>query len=94
MKSFLFFALGAISVLTINATFETDMMCHYSQIERPIVVQETPNIDGMTKRVTEEIYIDRVFRGIISNEVIYATNEIDSGNAKFKTVPVDERRAH
>lgn len=92
MKNFAFFCLGVLFVLCINATFETDLVCHYTRAERPVVVQETPNTDGMTKRVTEEIYIDHIFRGIISNEVIYATNEVDSGNAKFKTVPVDPRR--
>jgi hypothetical protein len=92
MKSFAFFCLGILFVLCINATFEADITCHFIQQERLVRVQESANTDGMTKRVTDEIYIDRIFRGIVSNEVIYATNEIDSGIAKFKTVSVDPRR--
>lgn len=92
MKSFFFFVLGVITVLCMNASFETDLTVHYIQQDRPVRVQESANTDGMTKRVTDEIYIDRIFRGIVSNEVIYATNEIDSGVARFKTVSSDPRR--
>jgi len=92
MKSLAFFAAGILAGVSINATFETDMTCHFKQVDRMVVLMENPNTDGMTKRVAYEIYTDRIFRGIVSNEVIYATNEIDTGNAVVKTVPVDPRR--
>ncbi len=79
-------------MLVVGATIEFDLNCHYMRIERPVRVQETLNIDGLTKRVTDEIYIDHVFRAVISNEVICATQEVDSGMAKFKTISVDPRR--
>jgi len=82
-----------LASITIAATttIEKDIPCHYLQQERMVVVQETPNTDGMTKRVTYEIYIDRIASVVISNDVIHMTNEIDSGNAKFRTEPVDPR---
>jgi len=91
MKSFAFFVLGMVTVLGINATFETDMTCHYKQVERQVVLMENPNTDGRTKRVAYEIYVDRIFRGVVSNEVIYATNEIDTGNAVIKVEPAAQR---
>lgn len=94
MKYLICFILGMATVLFVNATFETDIPCHYMQVEKPVVLMENQNTDGMTKRVAVEIYVDRIFRGIISNEVIYATNEIDTGVATIKTVPVDDRLAH
>lgn len=94
MKNFFFFTLGILTVFTLNAAFETDMTCHYIQVEKPVVLMENLNTDGMTKRVATEIYMDRIFRGIVSNEVIYATNEIDTGIARVTTVPIDPRRAH
>ncbi len=92
MKSLFFFFLGFVCMFCIDAAFETDMNVHYIQQERMVRVQESLNTDGMTKRVTDEIYMQRIFRGIISNEVIYATNEIDTGIAKFKTISIDPRR--
>lgn len=94
MKNFLFFALGVLAVLCINATFEADITAHYMQVEKSVTVIEIPQPDGMTRKVVNEIYIDRIFRGTVSNEVIYATNEIDTGTAVIKMMPVDERRAH
>lgn len=94
MKNILYYTLGVITVLSINATFETDLTCHYIQVERPVLMIEHPNTDGMTKRIVNEIYIDRIFRAVISNEVVCATNEVDTGSAVIKTVPVDERRFH
>lgn len=91
MKYFITFLSGAFCMMMLAATYEADLACHFIQQERPVVVQETPNTDGLTKRVTYEIYIDRIASVVVSNDVIRMTNEMDSGNAKFKTVPVDPR---
>ncbi len=89
MKYFACFILGAVSMLLVAATLEADLECHYMRKEKPVRVQETPNLDGTTKRITDEIYVDRIVRVTVDNEVIFATNSIDSGIAKYQTIPVD-----
>lgn len=76
----------------VGSTFESDLTCHYMRVERLVVQIEIPQPDGMTKKVVSEIFIDRIFRATISNEVIFATNTVDSGNATIKMVPEDPRR--
>lgn len=91
MKYFALFLMGA---MVVAATFESDITAHYMQVERLVVVIESPQPDGLTKKVVSEIYLDRIFHAVVSNEVIYATNTIDTGRAIIKLEPEDERRIH
>lgn len=92
MKAFFFFALGALTVLAVNAAFETDLTVHYIQQERQVLMLQHPNTDGRTHRSVYEVYTDRIFKAVISNEVVCATNEVDTGTAVIKTEPDDPRR--
>jgi uncharacterized protein YxeA len=98
MKRILSFVPGAFLAVLCGAfmqtTFETDITAHYMQVTRNEVEIESPQPDGRTKKVVYAVYIDRIFRSTISNEVIYATNTITTGNAIIKIEPMDDRRAH
>lgn len=94
MKYIFAFMLGIGVWCWVGSSFEAEISVHYIQADRNVVVIESPQPDGMTKKVVYEIYTDRIFRATISNEVIYATNTIDTGTAIIKIEPVDERRAH
>jgi hypothetical protein len=76
----------------VGSTFEADITAHFIQVERPVTQVEIPQPDGMTKKVVSEIFIDRIFRAAVSNEIILATNTVDSGRAVIKLVPADPRR--
>jgi len=88
------FMLGIGVWCWVGGTFEADITAHYIQQERLVPQIESPQPDGRMKKVVSERYIDRIFRATISNEVIYATNTIDTGNAIIKLEPMDDRRAH
>lgn len=79
-------------MLAIGAAFESEIQCHYIRKEREVVMFENMNTDGRTKRQAIEIFVDHIFRAVISNEVIYATNEVDTHSAILKEVPIDPRR--
>jgi hypothetical protein len=95
MKLFIHLVGGAaIAALLIGAALETDITAHYIQQERLEPQIESPQPDGRMKKVVYEKYIDRIVRVTVSNEVIYATNTIDTSNAVIKLEPMDDRRAH
>ncbi len=92
MKYIAAFMLGIGVWCWVGASFETDLTVHYIQQDRQVLRMQHPNTDGRTHQSVYEIYTDRIFKAVISNEVVCATNEVDTGLAVIKTENDDPRR--
>lgn len=86
-------AIGSFVVIASEPTTVTKVPATLTISERSEVQLESPQPDGMNKKVVSEIYEDRVLSCSFNGETISATNTIDTGRATVKMVPVDERRS-